>query len=90
MDVLNSNLTPCCHIFLPHITCFDIKEIHQRFQSTHFMLSSLLLFQNVTHYTNSLLSCIHVNTTNLLDIMCTTVAMGMHDIREVIVVPPCT
>ena len=33
-----------------------------------------VFFHNVTCYTTSLLSCIHVNTTNLLNIMCTMVA----------------
>jgi hypothetical protein len=30
-------------------------------------------FHNVTCYTNSLLSCIHVNTTQLLNVTCTLV-----------------
>ena len=40
-----------------------------------------MLFHNVTCYTTSLLSYIHVDTTNILNIMRTLVAM--HDIREV-------
>ena len=53
----------------------------------HIMVSSLSLchhcnvdfvfFHNVTCYTNSLLSHIRVNTTDLLNIMCTLVAIGM-------------
>jgi hypothetical protein len=33
-----------------------------------------VLFHSVTCYTNSIVSCIHVNTTNLRNIMCTLVA----------------
>ena len=36
-----------------------------------------VLFCNVTHYTNSLLSCVHDNSTNLLTIMCTLVAIDV-------------
>ena len=80
---------------------FDIKIIHQRIETTclqashchHLSLLSLLsLFQcwlcviNVTCYTKSLLSCIHVNTsTYLLIITCTLLP---HDIREVRVYYP--
>jgi hypothetical protein len=35
---------------------------------------SFVLFHNVTCYTNSIISCIHVNTTTLHNIMCTLVA----------------
>ena len=35
---------------------------------------SFVLFHNVTCYTNSLVSCIHVNTTKLCNITCTLVA----------------
>ena len=35
------------------------------------------LFHNITCYTNSLLSCIHVNTTKLLNITCTLVPTSM-------------
>ena len=36
-----------------------------------------MLFHNVTCYSDSLLSCVHVNTIDLLNIMCTLVAIGM-------------
>ena len=36
-----------------------------------------VLFHNVTWYMDSLLSRIHVNTTYLLNIMCTLVAAGL-------------
>jgi hypothetical protein len=35
---------------------------------------TFVLFHNVTQSTDSLLSCTHVNTTYLLNIMCTLVA----------------
>ena len=38
---------------------------------------SFVLFHNVTCYTNSIVSCIHVNTTKLRNIMCTLVATGV-------------
>ena len=64
--------------------------IHQRSKTTrsytscchhchykHYCNVGSVLFHDVTLYTNSLLSCIHVNTTNILNIMCTLVAIGM-------------
>ena len=73
---LSLNLPLCCHISLPYIPCFDIKIIHQRIQTTHshgprcyhchYCNVNFVWFQNVTCYTNSLLSCVHVNTTNPL------------------------
>ena len=63
---------------------FDMKIIHQRIQTTsshashcyhcHHCNVDFVLFHNVTCCANSLLSCIHVNTTYLLNIMCTLVA----------------
>src|ERR1700737_1683019 len=38
---------------------------------------SFVLFHNVTCYTNSIVSCIHVNTTKLRNITCTLVATGV-------------
>ena len=62
--------------FLLYITVFDIKMNHQRFQTTpfyashchhcnqcHYSNDDFVLFHNVTCYTCSLLSCIHVNST---------------------------
>ena len=40
----------------------------------HYRNVDFVLFHNVARYTNSLLSCIHVNTTYLLNITCTLVA----------------
>ena len=38
---------------------------------------SFMLFHNVTCYTNSIVSCIHVNTAKLPNITCTLVAIGV-------------
>ena len=87
MAVLSFNLLPYCHISFPYITCFDIKLIHQRIQTTpphasrchccHYCNVDLVLFHNVPCYTNPLLSCIHVNTIYLLNITCILVATSM-------------
>ena len=65
----------------------NIKIIHQRIQTTcehaprrlycHYYNVDFVLFHNVTCLTNSLLSCIHVNTAHLLDITCTLVTTCM-------------
>ena len=79
------NSPPGCYISLPYIMGFDIKIMHLRFQSTHshglcchhfchYCNVDVVLFHNVICYTNSLLSCIHVNTTNLLNFTYTLVA----------------
>jgi hypothetical protein len=70
--MLSLNLPPCCYIFLPYITSFDVKIIHQRVQTTclhashchhcHYGNVGFVCFQDVTHYTSSILSRIHVNT----------------------------
>ena len=41
------------------------------------IIVDFVLFCNVTCYTRYLLSCIYVNTTHLLNITCTLVAIGM-------------
>jgi hypothetical protein len=61
-----------------------MKIIHRRIQTTHSRASrchhchhynvDFVVFHNVTCYANSLLSCIHVTTTYLLNITCTLVA----------------
>ena len=81
---LSLHLPLCCHNSLPYIASFDIKMIHQRYANymlTCIMLSSMsllqndfVLFHNVTWCTNLLLSCIHDNTTNVLDITCVLIA----------------
>ena len=75
------------HNSLPHIMGFDIKIIPKEFKlhactchyhhynQCHYCTSGFVLFHNVTYYINSLLSHIHVNTTYLLHIICTLVAM---------------
>jgi hypothetical protein len=83
-DVLTLNFPPCRHISLSYVMGFDIKIIHQRIQTTrlhasccHYCNVDFVLFHNVTCYTNSLLSHIHVNTTSLLNIMCILDATSM-------------
>ena len=86
-NVLNQNILPYCHILYSYITYFDFKLIRQRSQTTrlhvscyhhcHYCNVDFVLFHNVTCYTNSLLSCIQVHTTNLFSIMCTLVATCM-------------
>jgi hypothetical protein len=73
-----------CHVSLPYIIGFDINIIHQRIQTTrlhssrcHYWGVDFVLFHYVTCYTNSLLSCIHVNNAYLLNITCTLVATYM-------------
>ena len=74
---------------------FHIKSIHQRIQTTcsrtspyhrcnycHYCNVEFALFQNVTHYTNSPSSSIHVNTTDLLTYH-VRIGCQKHDIREV-------
>ena len=88
--MLSLNLPPCCHIFLMYIMGFDIQVIHQRIQTTrshashchgctycHYCNLDVMLFYNVTHCTCSLFSHVHVNTTHLLNTMCTLVATCM-------------
>jgi hypothetical protein len=63
---------------------YRLWHIHQIIEATcshalhclhcHYWNVDFVLFHNVTCYTNPLLSCIHVNITNLLNIMCTFVA----------------
>ena len=48
------------------------SEPHHTIKMLHFVL-----FHSVTCYTNSIVSCIHVNTTKLRNIMCALVATGV-------------
>ena len=86
-NVLSLNLTPDCHVSLPYITTFNITRNHQRIQTTrskascchhcnyyHYCNVDIVLFHNVTCYTYSHLSRIHVNTIELLNITWTSVA----------------
>ena len=85
-NVLNLTLHPCCHISLIYIN-FDIKRFHQMSQTTHSHAShchychycnvDFMLLHNITCYTNFSSSCIHVNTTNILNITCTLFATSM-------------
>ena len=87
MDVLSLNIPPCCHISLSYTLAFEIKTIHQRIPITrshtsrchycHYCNVDFELFHNVTCYTHSLLSCIHVNVVDCLNITCTLVAPCM-------------
>ena len=93
MDVLGLNPPPCCHNSFSFITGFDIKIIQQITQTTrlharccyhchyryccHYCHVDFVLFHNVAWYINFLFSCIHVNTTNPLNITCTLVATSM-------------
>ena len=72
--VLSFNLPPCCHSSLSYDTSFDIQIIHQRMQTIHlhalcchhyceYCNVDFLLSHNVTCYTNSLSSNIHVMLT---------------------------
>ena len=73
--------------FLPIYVYFDNKIHHQRIQTTrshasrcqycHYCNVDFVLFHNVTCYTNSLLSHIHVNTVELLDVTCILIAISM-------------
>ena len=58
--------------------CLHISRCHH----CHYCNVDYLLFHNVTQYTNSLLSCIHVKIATLLNGMC-TLSRHMHVIREV-------
>jgi hypothetical protein len=83
--VLNLNLPPCCHIPLSYTSKLDIQIIHHGIQTMcshsscchhcpyyHYCNIDFVLFHSVTGYTNSPLSCIHVNTLDLLNITCTS------------------
>ena len=73
----------------PYITCFNIKiiQIHQRIETTRLHTSrchhrhscnvDFVLFHDVTHYINSMLSHIHNNTMYLHIITCNLVATSM-------------
>lgn len=80
-NVCISNLHHRCHIYLPYITCLNIKINHPIIKTTrshascrhhcqyfHHCNVYFVLFHNSTYYTNHLLSRIHVNTSNLLNI----------------------
>ena len=95
--MLTLNL-PRCQEFPSHITDFDILIIYQRIQITlartalsslsliviyhHYCNVEFVLFHNVSCYNDSLLSCIHVITADLLNITC-TFGCHRHDIKEV-------
>ena len=89
--MLSLNMPRCCHISISYVTGFDIKIIHQRIQITcsythyirhhchyfHYCNVDIVSFHDVTCYTNSLLSSIHVNIAYLLNITCILVATCM-------------
>ena len=84
------NLTPYYHISFPYITCWILKQTIQEIKpharthhavinsnSCHYYNVHFMLFHNITCYTNSLLSRIHVTTTKLLNTRCTLVATSV-------------
>ena len=80
------NLLPCCHISLSYIMGFYIELIHQRIQTTRLhasrchrccFCSADFVYSIISHTTNSLLSCIHANTTDLFNIICSLVATSV-------------
>ena len=85
-DVHNLNLFPCCHIFLPYMMSLTLKQSIKAFNPHlhascchhyhyyHHCNVDQVLFPNIIYCTYALLSCIHVNTTCLLNITCTLVA----------------
>ena len=88
--MLSSNIPPCCrHISLPYIMGLGLGLglIRQRIWTTglhashwyhcHYCNVDFVSFHNITCYTNSLLSCIHVNTANLLNITYTLIVTGV-------------
>ena len=84
MDVLTLNLTLDCHVSLPNITGFDFQINHmshtsrcRHCKSCHYHTVDFIAFHNVTCYTNSLLTRIHVNTTKPLNITYTLVATSV-------------
>ena len=94
MDVLITNIPPCCHISLPYIMGYNqvttFKKSTKEFKPhgythhivlhcnyCHFCNVDFVLFHIVTYDANCLVSHIHINTTNLLNIMCTLIAMCM-------------
>ena len=79
MCVFSLNLAFYCPMSFSYIIGFDIKIIHQRIKTTsshvsrrHYCNVDIVVFHNITCYTNSLLSQIHVNTTKFLNITCTS------------------
>jgi hypothetical protein len=57
---------------LRYYPCFMYEIVNSNSAMLHFVL-----FHNVTCYTNSLLSCIHVNTIELHNITCTLVTTNV-------------
>jgi hypothetical protein len=55
----------------------DHPSVGDRRTSSNYPHNSFVSFHNVTCYTNSIVSCIHVNTTLLHNIACTLVATGV-------------
>ena len=91
--VLNLNLSPYCHVSLPCITRSDIKINYQSIQTarlhacTHHVVvivinvivAMLTLWYFIVSHATTIffLSCIYVNTTKLLHIMCTLVVTSV-------------
>ena len=76
-------LLSCCHISLPYIMGFNVKLIHKKFKPharTYHVVTVVvfavltLCYSIISHTNNFLLSCAHVNTSNLYNTICSLVA----------------
>ena len=87
MDVLGLSICSCCHVYMSYVTNltlnFSTKECYQHVYTHHVVIIchychycnvNLVLFHHVTCCINALLSHIHVNTANLLNVTCTLAA----------------
>ena len=71
--LLLMSLVECWCMHMPHRLGRSSGVDH----TTSFNMLHFVLFHSVTCYANSLVSCIHVNTTKLRNITCTLVATGV-------------
>ena len=84
------NLPPCCQVSLPYIMGFDIEINRQKIQTTNSHASCGHHYNYCHYYMLTLcycmmsratfilfLSCIHANTTQVVNILCTLVATSV-------------